>query len=270
MAEAARLRRLQRFVQAVIVHPGETRRAAALAARRELKGRPPESALRPSRTLSAVERIGIYQGMYLLRMHDALAADFPGLKRALGDAFRSFVRKYVQAFPSTSYTLNRLGDHVPEFLARTGRWPHRAFLRDLARLELTVTEVFDAFEADSPGRPRPTAAGPGTTFRPAATLRLLTLGHPAGAYLDAVRADRSPRRPPRRRTAHFALFRRGFEVRRLDLAHGDFELLRRLAAGRPLGQALAGLSSRHRRDLSEHALARLFRTVVAERILIPG
>jgi len=271
VAEAARLRRLQRFVQAVIVHPGGTRRAAALAARRELKGRPPESALRPSRTLSAVERIGIYQGMYLLRMHDALAADFPGLKRALGDAaFRSFVRKYVQDFPSTSYTLNRLGDHVPEFLARTGRWPHRAFLRDLARLELAVTEVFDAFEPDPPGRPRPAAAGSRTTFQPAATLRLLTLGHPAGAYLDAVRAGRSPRRPPRRRTAHFALFRRGFEVRRLDLAPGAFELLRRLAAGRPLGKALAGLSPRHRRDLSEHALARLFRTVVTERILIPG
>jgi hypothetical protein len=270
VAEAARLRGLQRFVQAVIVHPGTTRRAAALAARRELRGLRPESALRPSRTLSAIERIGIYQGMYPLRMHDALAADFPGLKAALGDEeFRAFVRAYVRAFPSKGYTLNRLGDHVPDFLARTRRWPHRPFLRDLARLELAVTEVFDAFEPEPVAKRRPVEAGSRTTFRPAATLRLLKLGHPAGAYLDDVRAGRSPRRPPPPRPSYLVLWRRGFEVRRLDLSPGAFTLTGRLAAGRPLGEALAAVSPRHRRELSEHALARLFRSLVAEKVLIP-
>src|SRR6185295_14998144 len=47
-------------------------------------------------------------------------------------------RDYVQVHPSTSYTLNRLGDRLPDFV--TG-WAPRAeagFLHDLARLELAV------------------------------------------------------------------------------------------------------------------------------------
>ena len=48
MADPA-LRRLQRFVQGVVVDPGETGSAAARAARRELRGATPEDVLRPSR-----------------------------------------------------------------------------------------------------------------------------------------------------------------------------------------------------------------------------
>ncbi|MFI5181634.1 MAG: putative DNA-binding domain-containing protein, partial [Thermoanaerobaculia bacterium] len=152
MADVA-LRRLQRFVQSVVVHPGKTRTAAVRAARRELGTDRPEKALRPSRRLSAVDRIGIYQGMYLLRMREALAADYPGLAHALGEGgFSEFVRAYVARHPSRSYTLNRLGDHVPGYLARSKR-PDRAFLADLARLELAVTRVFDAF-APPPASPR--------------------------------------------------------------------------------------------------------------------
>jgi len=47
-------------------------------------------------------------------------------------------------------TLNRLGDHMPKFLADGGfdRLKRRAFATDLARLELLMSEVFDA--EDSP------------------------------------------------------------------------------------------------------------------------
>ncbi len=268
MADLA-LRRLQRFVQCVVVHPGETRAAAARAARRELHGATPETALRPSRTLSAVDRIGIYQGMYLLRMREALAADFPGLAHALGkDAFWNFVLAYVARHPSRSYTLNRLGDHVPDYLARSRR-PDRRFLADLARLELAVTAIFDAIPpAPAPARLAP--PGPGTTFRPATPLRFLSLGHPVGPYLDAVREGRPPQRRPHPRQVHSLLFRRGFAVRRLDLSPGAFALVAALAAGCPLAAALDGLSARHRRDLSPRTLSALFRTLVGERILVPA
>jgi len=84
VAEAAPLRRIQRFVQAVILSPGETGRAARTAARGSSRA-DTRGALLPSRTLTPVERIGIYQGMYLHRMRDALAADYPGLLHALGE-----------------------------------------------------------------------------------------------------------------------------------------------------------------------------------------
>lgn len=268
MADVA-LRRLQRFVQSVVVHPGQTRAAVARAARRELGTPRPESALRPSRTLTAVERIGIYQGMYLLRMRDALAADYPGLAHALGeDGFREFVRAYVARHPSRSYTLNRLGDHVPDFLARSKRTDRR-FLADLARLELAITRAFDDIV---PGPPpaRPAPPGPGTTFRVAVPLALLSLGHPVGPYLDAVREGRSPRKKPRPRAVHVLLFRRGLSVRRRDLSPGAFTLVAALAAGRPLAAALDDLSAQDRRDLPPRAIATLFQTLVGERILVPS
>ena len=269
MAEAAPLRRLQRFVQAVVVHPGETGRAAAAAARKELGGRPLTTLIVPGRTLTAVERIGIYQGMYLLRMHDALAADYPGLKHALGDdGFRDFVRAYVQRHPSTRYTLNRLGDHVPGYLARSRRVPGGRFLADLARLELAVTEVFDAETSGPLRRIRPASIGESTTFRASSTLRFLSLRYPVGAYLDAVREGRSPR-IPRPAPARIALWRSGLSVRRLDLSPGADALLRRLAAGHRLGDALRSLRPRHRRDLPERAIVRLFRTAVSGGMLVP-
>jgi hypothetical protein len=268
VAEAVPLRRLQRFVQAVIVSPRETTRAARTAARGEIGRRAPEDVLLPSRTLTPVERIGIYQGMYLLRMRDALAADYPGLLHALGgEGFREFVRAYVQRHPSRSYTLNRLGDHVPAYLARSDRSPHGSFLADLARLELAVTEVFDA-EASAPVRRlRPAVVGEATTFRPSPTLRFLVFRYPVGPYLDAVRDERSPRIPRPART-RVALWRSGTSVRRLDLSPGANTLLRRLAAGRPLGAALR-LSARERRDLPERKISRLFRDAVAGGMLAP-
>ncbi len=268
MADPA-LRRLQRFVQGVVVDPGETSSAALRAARRELRGATPEDVLRPSRALSAVERIGIYQGMYLLRMREALAADYPGLAHALGpDGFADFVCAYVARHPSRSHTLNRLGDHVPEYLARSHR-PDRRFLADLARLEHTVTEIFDAV-APAPATARVAPPGPATTFRSATPLALLRLGHPVGPYLDTVREGRSPRRRPRPRLTSSLLFRRGFAVRRLDLSPGAFALVSALAAGRTLAAALDGLPARHRRDLSPRALTALFRTLVGGRILVPA
>jgi hypothetical protein len=269
VAEAPALGRLQRFVHSVVVHPGETRRAAASAARRELSGARPESVLLPSRTLSAVERIGIYQGMYLLRMRDALAADYPGLRHAFGDdAFMEFVRAYVQRHPSTSYTLNRLGDHVPSYLARTRRFPGGRFLADLARLELAVTEVFDAEAPEPVRRIGPARVGEATTFRPSATLRFLSLRFPAGEYLDAVRENRSPGIPRPART-RIALWRSGTSVRRLDLSPGADALLRRLAEGRTLGAALRSLRPAERRDLPERRIVELFRSVVSGGMLVP-
>ena len=269
MAEAAPLRRVQRFVQAVIVSPGETRRAARMAARRELGGRRPEELLLPSRTLAPVERIGIYQGMYLHRMRDALASDYPGLLHALGEsAFFDFVGSYVRRHPSRSYTLNRLGDHVPAYLTRARRWPHQPFLADLARLELAVTEVFDAEAAAPVRRLRPAGVGEATTFRPTPTLRFLSLRYPVGTYLDAVREERSPRIPRPART-RIALWRSGMSVRRLDLSPGADALLRRLAAGRPLGTALGSLSARERRDLPGREVTKLFRSAVSGGLLAP-
>jgi len=63
------LPRLQRWMQAVIEQPGEAAEAVTSeAARAELDPEDIGRVILPSKTLSSVERVGVYQGMYLLRM----------------------------------------------------------------------------------------------------------------------------------------------------------------------------------------------------------
>ena len=49
------------------------------------------------------------------------------------EEFEKLVADYVQAFPSRSYTLNRLGDHLPEFLEHGANRENAAFLADVKK-----------------------------------------------------------------------------------------------------------------------------------------
>ena len=91
-------------------------------------------------------RLEVYAEMYLARLHDALAVDYPKLRFALGDeSFRDLVASYVRARPPTSFTLRNAGDALPGFLdARDGLAPWAA---DLARLERARIEVYDGSDA---------------------------------------------------------------------------------------------------------------------------
>ena len=136
-------------MQAVIEQPGTVDDAVVSeAARSQLDPSDVERVILPSKTLTAVERVGVYQGMYLLRMIEALEGDFPAVAHFLGDEdFAEAVTRYVAAHPSTSYTFNRLGERFPEFLKTSPGIRRKGFVADLARLELAVTEVFDAPES---------------------------------------------------------------------------------------------------------------------------
>ncbi|MGZ6989047.1 MAG: HvfC/BufC family peptide modification chaperone, partial [Thermoanaerobaculia bacterium] len=175
----AELRRLEHWMHAVIVHPGSIEEAVrALSAALHVSAAEAHRALLPSKTMKPLERLAVYQGMYPLRMNDALAADYPGLAAFLGPrAFWEFVGAYMRAFPSRSYTFARLGDHVPEFLRKTRRLSHAPFLRDLARLEHAISEVFEIDEEGAeklPSPPRHVAADwESRRFAVTPTLRLL-------------------------------------------------------------------------------------------------
>jgi hypothetical protein len=274
MTRALALADLQRWMQAVVVHPGGLRAAlASPQARAALRRRAVGDVVRPSRTLSPAERVGIYHGMYLLRMEEALQADYPGLAHFLGPAaFRALVRAYVQEFPSRSYTLNRLGDHLPDFVARA-RVRRRAFAHDLARLEAAMTRVFDAEEAPAL-TPAAVAAEPPEAWErarlaPIPAFELIALRHNAGEWLDSVdEAETRHAHPaPRRRAEWAAVYRSGYAVYRLPLSESAYALLADLARGRPLGRAVsAALRRRARPRPDADILFRWFRDWVARGI----
>ena len=112
------LSHIQRWMQAVIVQPGSVDEAVeAPAARSELDPSLIPGVILPSKTLTPVERVGVYQGMYLLRMIEALEGDYPAVAHLMGeDAFAELVTRYVRVHPSVSYTFNRLGPGFPDFI----------------------------------------------------------------------------------------------------------------------------------------------------------
>lgn len=261
------LDRLQRWMQGVVVHPGSIDEALASPLAMAETASASEVVL-PSKTLTPPERIEIYQGMYLLRMADALASDYPALKRFLGEhGFFELVRDYVQVYPSRSYTLNRLGEHMPEYLRNARGRRHQEFLTDLARLELAVAEVFDAAQVEPLSESQIGAVRleewERAVLRAVPALRLLSFRYNANDYAQAVKdAKRAPK--PRLKETWVAVYRRDYAVWRHALPRAAFDLLSELVAGVSVGQAIqAALKRDPRRRPREEQLFRWFRDWVA-------
>lgn len=236
---------LQRWMQAVIVHPAERTREA-LASSEAAALVPPErlgDVVLPSETLDPAERVGIYHDMYVLRMEEALESDYPGLAHFLGPKrWRQLVRGYLEAHPSRSYTLNVLGRALAEHVFTARGVSHAGFCRDLARLEWAIVEAFDAPETPILTEASLTAVPPeaweDARLVPTAAFRLLALHYNAGSYLDSLRGEEHDHPLPRRRPEWVAVCRRDYAVYRLPLTRPSHRLLGALAEGQPVGEAV--------------------------------
>lgn len=269
----------QAWVQAVVTDPGEIDDAlTAPAAATFVPAEQVERVIRPSHSLTAQQRIGIYHGMYLLRMQEALQSDYPAVAWFLGEQrFERLVRDYVQRHPSRSYTLNRLGDHLPSFL-QTWRPDHDGkqavsiapleleFVAELAALELAITGSFDAEESAHLDAEQLAAIPPDQLvdlcLAPAASLRLISSRFELGAHLDAARERRGPLQI-QRRERRYCIFRRDYSVRRLALGAAEYALLEEIVAGTPLGEAIERSGARHRVARSTDRVFTWFRKWVA-------
>lgn len=254
MSAQPTLDRLQRWMQAAVVHPGDIEKAlSSPSARREIARADVDAVIRPSASLEPAARVGIYQNMYLLRMEEALATDYPGLKHFLGDdGFFSLVRDYVQVHPSRAFSLNRLGDRLPDFVAVAPDVKRRDFCADLARLERALSQVFDAPETKALGADEIDRIAPDAwekaRLTPIAAFRLLALRYPASAYMDSLHDEQHRHPPARRRDTYVAVYRREYSVYRHDLTRGAHDLLADLVAGKTLGKAVAAALKRGGRN----------------------
>jgi Putative DNA-binding domain len=269
MALELPLDRLQRWMQGVVTHEGAVEDAlTAPEVRSELSPERLADVILPSRSLTPAERLDIYHSMYPIRMHDALAADYPGLVHFLGDAaFRRLVADYIALHPSKSHTLNRLGDHLPDFV-KTARVRRPGFCHDLARLELAISHVFDAEETprltEAEIAAVPEEAWERAVLRPVAAFRLLAFRHPVDAYLQTVKDENHDHPGARLKDEWVAVYRRDYGVFRLALSRAAHDLLADLVAGTSLGESIARvLRTGRKRAPSETELFRWFREWVS-------
>ena len=249
MATDPSLERIQRWMQACILNQGTAEEAiASEVAQSAIPAEQARDVVLPSKTLSPLERLDIYRGMYLLRMEEALSIDYPALKHFLGaDEFMRLVERYVDLYPSRSYTLNRLGDHLCDFVATLDDLRRKEFCHDLARLEYALTCVFDAPET-APLTGDAVAAVPPEAWetarlKPVEAFRLLEFSYPVSRYLGAVDEENPFPRLVRKKTWVVA-YRRNYGLHRMDLTQPAYELLSALASGQRLGEAIISVLSR--------------------------
>jgi hypothetical protein len=255
------LGRLQHWMQAVVETPGPAEEAVAAPGAAKIV--PPDrvgDVVLPSKTLTSVERVGVYQGMYILRMVEALQGDYPGVAHFLGDhQLEHVVEDYAAAHPSVSYSFNPFGKHFPGFLRTSPHIRRKAFVYDLARLELAVTEVFDAPQSPKltpEGAAKiPESAWPKARLKPIEAFRVLAFDHNVNAYLQSVKEGSEDHPEIRRKQTWVVVWRKNYEVWRLDLGRPTFDILHALTKGRPFGKVV-GESAR---KLQGNAGAQLFR-----------
>ncbi|HXT60774.1 MAG TPA: DNA-binding domain-containing protein [Pirellulales bacterium] len=251
------LARLQRWMQAVITHPGGVAEGAASDdARCHLADSPSgiEQVISRSQRLTSEERLAIYSHAYFARLLECLRAVFPYVAKTIGEeAFDDLALGYLERYPSRSYTLDRLGAEFPRYLEETrpdrdaeGRptetWPD--FLIELAKLEWVIGEVFDGPGVE--GQPVlsaddltaiPAERWPQARLKFVPCWRLLAFRFPLNDFYTALRNEEPPEIPEPAET-FLALTRRDYIVRRHRLDRTQFELLSALAAGRPIGAAI--------------------------------
>jgi hypothetical protein len=251
------LARIQRWMQAVIMHPdGVADGIASERARAEIdvSADDVQRVINRSKAQNSIERLEVYGNAYFARLLDVLRDEFPALRHAVGeDAFDGFAFGYLQAYPSSSYTLADLSTNFPRYLEETrpadddgqARPDWIDFLIDLAVLERAYGEVFceSGSEDGSHLKPEDLEAIPPQRWAdarliPTQCLRLMTFRFPVHEYATAVRNNKDPAPLDQPSTTWLVISRRDFVVRRLAVSRVQYELLRAIVDGHNLGEAI--------------------------------
>jgi hypothetical protein len=105
--------------------------------------------------LPVADRLDIYRNGYRVRLIEALDETYPILHAVLGDeVFQALGEEFVAAQPSVHRSIRWYGGELAEFLRLRSPFAEQPILAELALLEWTLAEVFDAADAN----PKPRAA----------------------------------------------------------------------------------------------------------------
>jgi hypothetical protein len=150
--------------------------------------------------LPTLERLGIYRNAYRVRLIEALDDTYPVLHAVLGDElFAALGEEFVAAHPSVHRSIRWYGRELAEFLRRQPPYAEQPIFAELALLEWTLAEVFDAADASPEPRAALSAIDPSAwselhfEFHP--SLRRLELQWNTTAVWQAMSHEETPPDP---------------------------------------------------------------------------
>ena len=181
-----RLRRLQQDLQNHLLGDDRTIAAAIVDA-------PP---------LPTLARLRIYRNAYRVRLIDCLGETYPILHAVLGDEdFAAVGEAFVEAHSSVHRSIRWYGGELSDFLKQRPPFDAQPIFAELATLEWTLAEVFDAADAVALPRSALAAVDPsawsGLVFEFHPSLRRLQFEWNTGAVWQAMTRGEDPPPPAR-------------------------------------------------------------------------
>ncbi|CAI9085915.1 DUF2063 domain-containing protein [Candidatus Methylacidiphilum fumarolicum] len=143
------LRKLQRLVLTLIRRPLNSKdRIRKMAEDGESIEALAQRIFEPSRTMTSLERLEVYNQQYWFKMLEAFYQDFSGLSYLIGKRrFRKLVEAYLGKYPPRSARLGDIGSELEAFLRENpdflGATSQEAAV-DMVRLERALFKAFDA------------------------------------------------------------------------------------------------------------------------------
>ena len=216
--------------------------------------------------LGAVERLAIYAGMYVRRLTEALAVEFPAVKAVVGEeAFETLAQAYIERYPSEHHSIAHIGRELMPFLRTVRRRPltraHPALARPdlsaLADLERRRSLAFDTRDVDpapfSALASLPADRLPEALLTPVPSVSVATYRYQVTALwraaVDAEARAEIPRVNEGRE--HVLVYRQGFTVRSRSVSPQAASALRALIRG----DRLEGICAAFSRDADPMASA---------------
>jgi hypothetical protein len=208
-----------------------------------------DTLVREDARLSTVERLDIYADMYFYRIRDCLKDDFAAVHAVIGGApFHNLITDYLLVHPSTHFSLRYVGRHLPAFVRNHTlgtQWPYVA---DLASLEWTILEAFDAPDAE-PLDPDALAAvpperWPDLRFTLTPSLHLLDVGWPVHEIWRQAQAGEQPAEPQPVATC-LRVWRQDLRVFHRPIDAAERAALRAVRAGAPFAPVCEQIVEAH-------------------------
>jgi hypothetical protein len=200
--------------------------------------------------VSALERLQVYANGYPARLHEALADAFPAVAHVIGHgAFHTLTGRYMNERPPLYYNINDVGAGLPAFLRSNVPTADLPFLPDLAELEWSLVEAFNAHAKPAVDAMQLASLGIDDWDRVVlhlhAGLGVLTSAWPIREIWEARETPvESIDIDLENRPDQVLIHRSGFQVRCESIDAGEAFALTEIQRGRALGEVAMDLAAR--------------------------